>query len=84
MSAVAIAKDISHQGGIGIDQLTSAKERLLPLNEESEKQRAAQVSNNFGAVSPGRCKTPRICSSAIFGFVLPLRHVTAAWCKSAR
>jgi 4-carboxymuconolactone decarboxylase len=53
MSAVAIAKDIFHQRSIGIDQLPPAKEKLLPLNEEAEKQRATQVSNNFGAVSPG-------------------------------
>jgi 4-carboxymuconolactone decarboxylase len=53
MSAVAIAKDIFHQRGIGIDQLPSAKGKLLPLNEEAEKQRATQVSNNFGVVSPG-------------------------------
>jgi 4-carboxymuconolactone decarboxylase len=53
MSAVAIARDIFHQRGIGIDQLPPAKEKLLLLNEEVEKQRATQVSNNFGAVSPG-------------------------------
>jgi 4-carboxymuconolactone decarboxylase len=53
MSAVAVAKDIFHQRGIGVDQLPPAKEKLLPLNEDAEKQRATQVSNNFGAVSPG-------------------------------
>ncbi|ADV83153.1 carboxymuconolactone decarboxylase family protein [Terriglobus saanensis] len=53
MSAVAIAKDIFHRRGIGVDQLPPAKDKLLQLNEEAEKQRAAQVSNNFGAVSPG-------------------------------
>jgi 4-carboxymuconolactone decarboxylase len=53
MSAVAVAKDIFHQRGIGIDQLPPAKEKLLPLNEEAEKQRATQVSGNFGATSPG-------------------------------
>jgi 4-carboxymuconolactone decarboxylase len=53
MSAVAIAKDIFHQRGIGIDQLPLATEKLLPLNEEAEKQRATQVNNNFGGVSPG-------------------------------
>jgi len=30
MSAVAVAKDIFHQRGIGIDQLPPAKEKLLP------------------------------------------------------
>jgi len=53
MSAVAVAKDIFHQRGIGIDQLPPAKDKLLPLNEEAETQRATQVSNNFGNVSPG-------------------------------
>jgi 4-carboxymuconolactone decarboxylase len=53
MAAVAAAKDIFHQRGIGIDQLPPAKDKLLPLNEEVEKQRASQVGNNFGAVSPG-------------------------------
>src|SRR5712675_2160448 len=53
MSVVAVAKDIFHQRGIGIDQLPPAKDKLLPLNEEAETQRATQVSNNFGPISPG-------------------------------
>lgn len=53
MSAVAVAKDIFHQRGIGIDQLPPAKDKLIPLNEEAEAQRATQVSKNFGQVSPG-------------------------------
>jgi 4-carboxymuconolactone decarboxylase len=53
MAAVAVAKGIFHQRGIGIDQLPLAKDKLLALNEEFEKQRATQVGNNFGAVSPG-------------------------------
>jgi 4-carboxymuconolactone decarboxylase len=53
MFAVAVAKDLFHQRGIGIDQLPPAKDKLLPLNEETEKQRATQVANNFGAVSAG-------------------------------
>ena len=53
MSAVSVAKDIFHQRGIGIDQLPPAKDKLLPLNEEAERQRATQVSANFGATSPG-------------------------------
>jgi 4-carboxymuconolactone decarboxylase len=53
MSAVAVAKNIFHQRDIGNDQLPPAKDKPLPLNEEAEKQRAAQVSNNFGAVCPG-------------------------------
>lgn len=53
MSAVATAKDIFRQRGIGIDQLPPAKGKLLPLNEEAEKQRATQVGANFGATAPG-------------------------------
>ena len=53
MSVVSVAKDVFHQRGIGIDELPPAKEKLLPLNEEAEKQRATQVSANFGATSPG-------------------------------
>jgi 4-carboxymuconolactone decarboxylase len=53
MSAVAVAKDIFHARGIGVDQLPPAQDKLLPLNEEAEKQRAMQVGNNFGATSPG-------------------------------
>ena len=53
MSAVAVAKDIFRQRGIGIDQLPPAKDKLLPLNKEAETQRATQVNNNFGDVSPG-------------------------------
>jgi 4-carboxymuconolactone decarboxylase len=54
MSAVAAVKDIFHQRGIGTDQLPPAKDKNpLPLNEEAEKQRATQVSANFGATAPG-------------------------------
>jgi 4-carboxymuconolactone decarboxylase len=53
MSAVAVAKNIFHQRKIGIDQLPPAKDKLLTLNEEAEKQRATQVSTNFAAVFPG-------------------------------
>lgn len=53
IAAIATAKQIFHQRGIGVDQLPPAKDRLLPLNEEAENQRATQVANNFGTVSPG-------------------------------
>jgi 4-carboxymuconolactone decarboxylase len=53
MSAVSIAKDIFRQRGVGPDQLPPAKEKLLPIDEEAEKQRATQVENNFGDVSAG-------------------------------
>ena len=53
MSAVAVARDIFHQRGIGIDQLPPANDELMPLNEEAEAKRATQVNNNFGQISPG-------------------------------
>jgi 4-carboxymuconolactone decarboxylase len=53
MAAVAVAKDIFHQRGVGVHQLPPVKDKPLPLNKEVEKQRATQVSSNFGAVSPG-------------------------------
>jgi len=53
MSAVAVAKEIFHQRGIGQEQLPPVKAKPLALNEEGERQRATQVANNFGAVSPG-------------------------------
>jgi 4-carboxymuconolactone decarboxylase len=53
MSAVAVAKEMFHQRGIGIDQLPPVKAKLMPLNEEAEAQRATQVSNNFAQVSSG-------------------------------
>lgn len=53
MSAVAVAKEIFHQRGVGLDQLPPAQGKLLPLNEEAESQRPNQVNNNFGKVTPG-------------------------------
>jgi 4-carboxymuconolactone decarboxylase len=53
MSAVAVAKDLFHQRRIGGEQLPPAVEKLLPINEAAETQRSTQVSNDFGAVSPG-------------------------------
>jgi 4-carboxymuconolactone decarboxylase len=53
MSAVAIAKDVFGQRGIGADQLPAASPQLLPLNEAAEAQRATGVQQNFGQVSPG-------------------------------
>jgi len=53
MSAVVSAKDVFHRRGISPDQLPPATVELLPLNEVSEKQRATNVEQNFGAVAPG-------------------------------
>jgi 4-carboxymuconolactone decarboxylase len=53
MAAVSVAKETFRRRGIGVDQLPPVKDKSLLLNEEAEKQRATQVGNNFGAVSPG-------------------------------
>jgi 4-carboxymuconolactone decarboxylase len=52
-NAVAVAKDIFVQRGIGVDQLAEPLPKLLPLNEDSETKRATTVEQNFGAVAPG-------------------------------
>lgn len=59
MAAVVVAKELFRQRGIGIDQLPPAKDKLRPLNEEAETQRATQVGNNFGQVSPGLVQNTR-------------------------
>jgi 4-carboxymuconolactone decarboxylase len=52
-SAVAIAKDVIAQRGIGIDQLPPVSGSRLPLDEAGEAQRATRVEQQFGAVAPG-------------------------------
>jgi 4-carboxymuconolactone decarboxylase len=53
MSAVAVAKDVFARRNIGADQLPEASPPPLPLNEAAEAERAARVSQQFGAVAPG-------------------------------
>jgi 4-carboxymuconolactone decarboxylase len=53
MAAVGAARDVFHKRGINANELPPAHDKLLQLNEEAETQRATQVANNFGAVSPG-------------------------------
>ena len=52
-AAARSAKDVFAQRGIGPDQLPQAAVSLLPLDEESEGKRAANVGAQFGAVAPG-------------------------------
>lgn len=52
-SAVAIAKDIFEQRGIGVDQLPAVSTELLPLNETAEADRASRVQQDIGHVAPG-------------------------------
>jgi 4-carboxymuconolactone decarboxylase len=56
MSAVAVAKDIFAQRGIGVDQLPAASPQPLPLDQAAEAIRAARVEESAGPVSPGLVK----------------------------
>jgi 4-carboxymuconolactone decarboxylase len=53
MSAVTVAKDVFAARQIGIDQLSAATPKLIPLDEGAEKQRATRVDEQFGTVAPG-------------------------------
>lgn len=53
MAAIAPVRDVFTRRRIGPEQLPSAIEKLLPINEAAEKQRATQVEANFGSVAPG-------------------------------
>jgi 4-carboxymuconolactone decarboxylase len=53
MAAINAAKDAFKKRGISAKELPPAQDKLLPLNEEAESQRATQVAKNFGPVSPG-------------------------------
>jgi 4-carboxymuconolactone decarboxylase len=53
MSAVTIAKQLFQARGIGADQLPPAEAPLLPIDQASEKRRAAFVEQSVGPVAPG-------------------------------
>lgn len=53
MSAVAVAKDIFKQRGIGLDQVPSASPELLPQSADAEAAREKTVSEMVGPVSQG-------------------------------
>jgi 4-carboxymuconolactone decarboxylase len=53
LSAVAVAKEIFAQRGIGPEQLPAPAGSLLPLNEAAEADRAKRVGDQFGAIFPG-------------------------------
>ena len=53
MTAVGVAKDVFTKRNIKADQLPPASDKLLPLDEAAEAQRAARVEQDFGKVSPG-------------------------------
>ena len=51
--AVEVLQGIFAGRSIGADQLAEISPELLPLNEEAEAKRAAQVQENFGETSQG-------------------------------
>jgi 4-carboxymuconolactone decarboxylase len=53
MSAVALAKDVFAEREIGAEQLSAASPSLLPLDDDAEAKRAANVEQLFGNVAPG-------------------------------
>jgi 4-carboxymuconolactone decarboxylase len=53
IAAVNIAKKVFADRKIKQGQLALASPELLPINEESEKTRAAHVEEHFGDVAPG-------------------------------
>ena len=53
IAAVAVAKDVFAQRGIGADQLPATSPRLLPLDQAAEDRRATTVEKDVGLVSPG-------------------------------
>ena len=52
-SAIAAAKDFFAAREIGADQLPAASPALLPLDNDAEAKRAANVEQVFGKVAPG-------------------------------
>jgi 4-carboxymuconolactone decarboxylase len=52
-ATILIAKDVFASRGIGPDQLAPTSPARLPINEETEKARVAQVDKIVGPVSPG-------------------------------
>ena len=52
MAAVHVAKDVFERHGVDARELPSASPTLLPLDEETEAKRAANVEQQMGAIMP--------------------------------
>ena len=79
MSAVSVAREFFHRSGIGIDQLPPANDKLFPVDDEAEKQRATQVSRDFGAVLRGLVESTTDRCFASFGCAPLLRPANEVW-----
>lgn len=53
MSAVAVAQDVFVERKTAADQLPAASPALIPLDNDAESKRAANVDQLFGKVAPG-------------------------------
>lgn len=53
MSAITIAKSVFAERKIGAGQLPAASPALLPLDNDTESKRAANVEQLFGKIAPG-------------------------------
>ena len=53
VSANALARDVFAKRNIGVDQLSAASPKLLPLDKAAEEKRATNVEQQFGQVAPG-------------------------------
>lgn len=53
MAAVAVAKDVFAQRGIGADQLPAASPELRPVDEQAEAARQTAVEGLLGTAAPG-------------------------------
>ena len=56
MSAVSVTKVVFESRGVMVVALPEASPVLLPLNQESERQRSETVEKNVGSISPGLVK----------------------------
>lgn len=74
VSAVAIARTVFAERNIGVDQLSLASPKLLPLDLASEEKRATNVEQQFGESLLDSGSTPPTFCSAIFGCGLILHR----------
>ena len=66
-AAVNVATELFQSRHVSQDNLPPAKDKLFPLNEAAETQRANMVNSNLGVRPPASCKTQQICSSVTCG-----------------
>jgi 4-carboxymuconolactone decarboxylase len=82
MAAINSAKDAFQKRGISPEELPPVRDKLLPLNEKAESQRATQVANTFGAVSPGLVQNTTDLLFRDFGFAQLSHRATGVSSRS--